>query len=50
MTQRAALDSDSRIERYLDELRRWGARTNLVGSTEIDALRIHILESIAAAR
>jgi 16S rRNA (guanine527-N7)-methyltransferase len=50
MTQRAALDSDSRIERYLDELRRWGARTNLVGSTETDALRLHTIESLAAAR
>ena len=50
MTQRAPLDSDSRIERYLDELRRWGARTNLVGSTDTDALRLHLRESLAATR
>ena len=34
---------------YLEELTRWGARTNLVGSTEPDALRRHVEDSLAAA-
>ncbi len=34
---------------YLDELTRWGAHTNLVGSTEPDALRRHVEDSLAAA-
>ncbi len=35
---------------YLEELRRWGARTNLVGSTERDALEIHVGDALAAAQ
>ncbi len=50
MTHPLVLDPQPRIERYLDELKKWGARVNLVGSTENDALRLHITESLAAAR
>ncbi len=37
------------LETYLEELRRWGARTNLVGSTERDALAIHVADALTAA-
>lgn len=37
------------LERYLDELRRWGARTNLVGSLDPEELRAHVRDSLAAA-
>ncbi len=50
MTQGSGPCVQSRIERYLDELRKWGARTNLVGSTQNDALRRHVEDSLAAAR
>ena len=50
MTQGPGPGLQARIERYLDELRKWGARTNLVGSTENDALRRHVEDSLAAVR
>lgn len=37
------------LRRYLEELRRWGARTNLVGSTADVALEGHVSDSLAAA-
>jgi len=37
------------IERYLKELSRWAASTNLVGSTDYDALRLHVAQSLAAS-
>ncbi|MBW2416007.1 MAG: 16S rRNA (guanine(527)-N(7))-methyltransferase RsmG [Deltaproteobacteria bacterium] len=37
------------LERYLDELQGWGARMNLVGSTDRDDLRVHLDDSLAAA-
>ncbi len=37
------------LERYLDELRHWGARTNLVGSLAPDELAAHVRDSLAAA-
>jgi 16S rRNA (guanine527-N7)-methyltransferase len=49
MTHRPAPDSRVRIDRYLEELRRWGGRTNLVGSTDPDALRLHVEDSLVAA-
>jgi 16S rRNA G527 N7-methylase RsmG len=30
---------ERRLARYAEELARWGSRTNLVGSTEPDAIR-----------
>ncbi len=50
MTQGPAPSSQARIERYLDELRKWAVRTNLVGSTRDDALRRHVEDSLAAVR
>jgi 16S rRNA (guanine527-N7)-methyltransferase len=50
MTQTLALHAQSQIERYLEEIGKWGARTNLVGSTDSDALRLHVGESLAAVR
>ena len=50
MTQSLAPGPQARIERYIEELKRWGARTNLVGSLQIDALRLHLSESLAAVR
>ncbi len=41
-------DSADLLNLYLDELRRWGARTNLVGSTGSDALQRHVEDSLAA--
>ncbi len=37
------------LDLYLEELRRWGARTNLVGSTSPGALARHVDDSLAAA-
>lgn len=37
------------LERYLEELQRWGSRMNLVGSTEPGELRVHVEDSLAAA-
>ena len=37
------------LDRFLEELRRWGERTNLVGSLAPDALRVHVDDSLAAA-
>ena len=37
------------LDLYLEELRRWGARTNLVGSTHAGALARHVGDSLAAA-
>jgi 16S rRNA (guanine527-N7)-methyltransferase len=50
MTQPLAPDLQGQIERYLEEIGKWGARTNLVGSTDDDALRLHAEESLAAMR
>lgn len=38
------------IRAYLEELRNWGARVNLVGSLEPEALARHVEDSLAAAR
>lgn len=46
MTQSSPED---RIARYLAEVGRFGARVNLVGSTEPDALAVHVADSLAAA-
>lgn len=37
------------LGRYLEELRIWGERMNLVGSTEPEALDRHVADSLAAA-
>ena len=37
------------LDLYLEELRRWGARTNLVGSTSPSALARHLEDSLTAA-
>jgi 16S rRNA (guanine527-N7)-methyltransferase len=42
--ERAAL-----LERYVEELQRWGSRVNLVGSTQRDALWVHIYDALPAA-
>lgn len=41
--------AEALLGRYLEELRRWGARTNLVGSLAPEALRVHVEDSLAAA-
>ena len=40
---------DPKLEAYLTELARWGARTNLVGSLERAALETHLDDALAAA-
>ncbi len=40
---------DARFESYLQELVRWGERTNLVGSLERGALEQHLNDALAAA-
>ena len=40
---------DERLESYLRELARWGARMNLVGSLEREALETHLADALAAA-
>jgi 16S rRNA (guanine527-N7)-methyltransferase len=40
---------DAALLRYQAEIRSWGERTNLVGSTDPAALEIHIADSLAAA-
>lgn len=37
------------LDRYAAEVRRWGARVNLVGSTAPAALRLHLEDALAAA-
>ena len=37
------------LERFADELQKWGASSNLVGSTERSQLQIHIDDSLVAA-
>ena len=37
------------LDLYLDELRRWGVRTNLVGSTKPAAVARHVEDSLSAA-
>ena len=37
------------LERYLQEVVRWGSRINLVGSTERAAVERHLADSLAAA-
>lgn len=36
------------LQIYLEELRKWGARTNLVGSTQPSALQVHVDDALAA--
>lgn len=48
MTQSLAPAGDARLERYLDELRTWGRRVNLVGSTRAEALARHVDDALAA--
>jgi 16S rRNA (guanine527-N7)-methyltransferase len=40
---------ESGLDLYLRELRRWGERTNLVGSLEPEALRAHLQDALTAA-
>ncbi|HKC49828.1 MAG TPA: 16S rRNA (guanine(527)-N(7))-methyltransferase RsmG, partial [Myxococcota bacterium] len=40
---------DAALAAFSDELARWGARMNLVGSTNSDAIRRHVEDSLAAA-
>ncbi len=40
---------EPKLEEYLAELSRWGARTNLVGSLEREALETHLTDALAAA-
>lgn len=47
MTRTAALDAA--LGAFARELARWGARMNLVGSTEPSAIQRHIEDSLAAA-
>jgi 16S rRNA (guanine527-N7)-methyltransferase len=42
-------DVERRLARYAEELATWGARTNLVGSTEPEAIARHIEDALAAA-
>ncbi len=42
-------EAGRRLRLYLDALRTWGARTNLVGSLDAAALREHVDDSRAAA-
>jgi 16S rRNA (guanine527-N7)-methyltransferase len=39
---------DAALDAFAAELARWGARMNLVGSTDRDAIRRHIADSLAA--
>jgi 16S rRNA (guanine527-N7)-methyltransferase len=41
--------TQARLGRYLEEVRRWGARTNLVGSTDAGALEAHLADSLAVS-
>lgn len=49
--ERAELGADTRavLDRYLGELERWGARVNLVGSTDRRALDLHLEDALAGA-
>ncbi len=49
MTGRLAPADDARLGRYLDELRTWGKRVNLVGSTRPDALERHVSDALGGA-
>lgn len=49
MTQRLSPAQEAELGRYIDELRRWGQRINLVGSTSPDALERHMHESLRGA-
>lgn len=40
---------DEALRSYLAELQTWGARTNLVGSTELADLQVHVDDALAAA-
>jgi 16S rRNA (guanine527-N7)-methyltransferase len=40
---------EEQISRFLDEIRAWAPRTNLVGSTAAEALERHVQDSLAAA-
>jgi 16S rRNA (guanine527-N7)-methyltransferase len=37
------------LERYVAELQRWGDRINLVGSTQRDAIQVHLDDALPAA-
>jgi 16S rRNA (guanine527-N7)-methyltransferase len=41
-------DLERRLSRYAEELAAWGSRTNLVGSTAPEAIRLHVEEALAA--
>lgn len=43
------LAARAQLDRYLEELGRWAARTNLVGSADRGALETHVADSLAAA-
>lgn len=49
MSFRPARGFERRLEEFLGEVRRWGQRVNLVGSTTAQALRVHVEDSLAAA-
>lgn len=49
MTRRLSPAHEADLGRYIDELRRWGQRTNLVGSTSPEALARHVDESLRGA-
>jgi 16S rRNA (guanine527-N7)-methyltransferase len=40
---------DAALQRYEEEIRSWGERMNLVGSTEPAALGVHVSDALAAA-
>ena len=48
MTQRLPAPVGDKISQYINELSRWGAQMNLVGSSDHDALRVHVADSLAA--
>ncbi|HTO55158.1 MAG TPA: 16S rRNA (guanine(527)-N(7))-methyltransferase RsmG [Myxococcota bacterium] len=47
MTRSEVLEAS--LERFVGELQRWGARMNLVGSTQAEEIARHIEDSLAAA-
>jgi 16S rRNA (guanine527-N7)-methyltransferase len=48
LTRGASWPPGGRLARYLEEIARFGARMNLVGSTDARALAIHVEDSLAA--
>lgn len=49
MSQALSPADDALLGRYLDELRAWSGRVNLVGSAAPDALRRHVRDALAVA-